>query len=165
MDIISKIITNGYILMIPILLWNIIFTSKLPSCYSPDTFNNNIPSSILICENIFRIIVFIFPLFLSFNFATEIGKKGLIIYCIGCLLYFSSWLILIYLPNSMWSKSIFGFAAPAYTPIIWLIGIAFLLDNYYFNLKYNAWHLIIPSIGFSFFHILHTITVYLRCTV
>lgn len=163
MDIISKITTNGFILMLPILLWNAIFTSKLPSCYHPETFKKSIPSAIFIGENIFRIIIFIFPLFLSFNFVTETGKKGLIIYCIGCVLYFSSWLLLIYLPDSVWSKSIFGFAAPAYTPIIWLTGIAFLLDNYYFDLKYNAWHLIIPSIGFCFFHLFHTSIGYVRC--
>lgn len=163
MNILLKIITNGYVLMLPILLWNVIYTSKLPSCYNPYTFNSGLPLPISIGENIFRVIVFIFPLLLTFNIASSNGKKGLVIYGVGCILYFASWLMLIYMPDSVWSKSIFGSTAPAYTPIIWLIGIAYLLDDYYFNIQYNKWHLIIPSILFSIFHLIHTLIIYFRC--
>lgn len=164
-NIFLKIITNGYVLILPILLWNIIFISKLPACYRPEYFNNNIPSFIFIGENILRAIVLIFPLLLTFNISSSQGKKGLIIYTIGCVLYFASWLMLIYLPDLAWSKSILVFTAPAYTPIIWLIGIAFLLDKYYFNFQYTKWQLIVPAILFTIFHVIHTVIVYLRCSV
>lgn len=137
MNLFLKIITNGYILILPIILWNIIFTPKLPTYYNPEYFNNNIPLFILIGENIFRTFILILPLLLTFNISSSQGKKGLIIYAISCILYFASWLVTIYLPDLVWSKSVFGFVAPAYTPIIWLIGISFLLDKYYFNLKYR----------------------------
>lgn len=90
------------------------------------------------------------------------GKKGLIVYSIGSVFYYLSRLFLMYAPNSWWSTSALGFIAPAYTPIIWLVGIGLMADSYYFKIKYTKWHYIIPSIIFSIFHITHTILVYMR---
>jgi hypothetical protein len=162
MSLIKAILTNGYITLIPIFAWNIIFVSKLPPTYDPKSFNNNIPSFLLIGENLFRTIIFVLPLLFKTNIATTQGKRGLIIYVIGTFLYFTSWLLQMYAPNSLLSKSVFGFAAPAYTPIIWLIGISLLADSYYFNFTYSKWHYILPCIVFSIFHIAHTYLVFLR---
>lgn len=159
---IRKIVTNGYMPMIPILLWNIVAVPKLPSAFDPQVFNSGIPLSVLIVENIFRTIVFILPLFLKINIDSQRGRQGLLIYIFGCLLYFASWLMLMYAPQSTWSNSIFGFAAPAYLPIIWLVGISFMAEAYYFKISYARWHLIVPSIIFSVFHITHTYLVYTR---
>ena len=45
-------------------------------------------------------------------------------YALGVLVYFASWLPLIYSSAAAWSKSAAGLLAPAYTPLIWLAGIA-----------------------------------------
>lgn len=164
MSIIKIILANGYIPIIPILAWNIIFTSKLPLAYNPKSFNSNIPLFLLIGENIFRTIIFILPIVFKINITTVQGKQGLFVYLFGSFLYYASWLFLIYSPNSSWSNSVFGFTAPAYTPIIWLIGISLMVDSYYFNITYTKWHFIIPCILFSIFHITHALVVYWRST-
>jgi hypothetical protein len=162
MNLMRKIISNGYILMLPILIWNLIFTSKLPPAYDPKNFNNDIPILIFIGENLFRSIIFILPLFMKLDIANKTGKQGFIVYSFGSLFYYLSWLMLIYTPNSLWSNSGFGFAAPAYTPIIWLIGISLMANSYYFKITYKRWHFIIPSMAFSFFHGAHAMWVSLR---
>jgi len=162
MDLLQKILSNGYIAIFPILVWNIFFTSKLPPAYAPELFNSNIPLTIIIGENLFRSIIFILPLFFRLNISSSLEKKGLIIYSSGVALYFSSWLMLIYASNSGWSSSVVGFAAPAYTPIIWLVGLSLLVDSYYFKMAYSKWHFILPSIAFSIFHVSHTVYVYNR---
>ena len=42
----------------------------------------------------------------------------------GLVIYYASWLPLIYLPETAWSTTAAGLLAPAYTPLIWLAGIA-----------------------------------------
>jgi len=162
MGLMQKILLNGYIAILPILFWNIFLTSKLPAAFDPKLFNSNIPLTIIIGENIFRSIIFLMPLFFRLNMTSSIDKKGLVIYSLGVTLYFASWLVLIYAPNSVWSNSILGFVAPAYTPIIWLIGLSLLVKSYNLNWVYSKWHYILPSIAFSIFHISHTVYVYNR---
>ncbi len=87
---------------------------------------------------------------------------GLGLYIVGLAVYFASWLALIYFPESWWSLSLFGFLAPAYTPITWLVGIALIGREFYFNLRYRLWFFLVPSIAFLVFHNAHTIIVYSR---
>jgi hypothetical protein len=162
MSIINKISSNGFVPIIPILVWNILFTSKLPPAFSPESFNRDIPLTIVIGENIFRSIVFLLPIFFRINLSSSIGKIGFFVFSIGTVLYFLSWLILIYFPDSGWSRSLFGFAAPAYTPLIWLVGLSLMADSYYFNIPFSKWHFILPSLGFFIFHLLHTFHVFKR---
>jgi hypothetical protein len=162
MNVIITILTNGYIPMIPILIWNIIFTSKLPAAYDPKSFNSNIPLFLITLENIFRSIIFVLPLFMKIDISSNIGKKGFYVYIIGSIIYYVSWLMLIYAPNLLWSRSIFGFAAPAYTPIIWLIGISLMANSYYFKITYSKWHFLLPCILFAIFHITHSVFIYMR---
>jgi len=162
MDLLRKILSNGYIVILPILIWNIILTSKLPSAYDQKLFNSNIPFTIIIGENIFRSIIFLLPLFFRLNISSSINKMGVITFTSGVALYISSWLMLIYAQNSGWSNSVLGFTAPAYTPIIWLIGLSLLVESYYFKWVYSKWHYILPSIAFTIFHVSHTVYVYNR---
>ena len=160
MNIVWKILSNGYVPIIPILVWNFLLASRLPAAYGPKLFDNNIPVLIIVGESIFRGVIFAMPLFFRLNIGSIPGKAGLILFSLGVGLYFSSWLALIYLPDSSWSTHVFGFAAPAYTPVIWLTGLSLMVDSYYFRLAYSKWHFIIPSILFSIFHIAHSVYVY-----
>ena len=162
MNVLRKITSNGYLPLVPVFAWNLMFASMLPQAYDPAHFDRGIPPAILTGENVFRAIIFSLPLFFSLNIKTAIGKKGLLLYCVGTVLYFSSWLALMFAPDSGWSTNLLGFAAPAYTPILWLTGLAMMAESYYFKLKYSKWHYLIPSIGFSIFHISHSILVFLR---
>ena len=91
-----------------------------------------------------------------------VGANTLILSVLFIMIVFSSWLMLIYAPNSGWSNSVLGFTAPAYTPIIWLVGLSLLVESYYFKQKYSKWHFILPSVAFSIFHVSHTVYVYNR---
>ena len=164
MNLLRRIMTNGYILIFPIIIWNISFFSYLPSSYAPSNFNSDIPLWIIVGENLFRMVLFIFPLFVQVNIKISFGNKGLIIYLLGILIYFSSWLAIIISPSSVWSSSVLGYSAPAYTPIIWILGLSMMVDSYYFKyrLNYSKWHFLLPSLSLIGFHISHAIYVYNR---
>jgi len=162
LKLIKFFLKNGYMPIAPILLWNIFLTSKLPAEYDPATFNSNIPLLVIILENIFRSIIFILPLFFIIDLESKNSKKGLLIYIAGSIAYYCSWLMLIFASTSAWSKSIFGFTAPSYTPIIWLIGTGLMAKSYYFKISYSKWHYIIPASLFTVFHFMHTVIVYMR---
>jgi hypothetical protein len=64
------------------------------------------------------------------------------------LIYFASWLPLIYARETAWSKSAAGLLAPAYTPLIWLAGIA---------LVGGSWPYALASLLFVGLHVYHHI--------
>ncbi|NOQ73074.1 MAG: hypothetical protein GQ574_13790 [Crocinitomix sp.] len=122
----KKYIANCFLLLLPIFLWNIILIDKLPKGYSPAIFEKDIPAFVTYGEIIMRVLVFALPLIMVLSFKTQLQKIGLFIYSVGVLLYFSSWLVMIISPESDWSQSLIGFMAPAYTTIVWFIGIALI---------------------------------------
>lgn len=162
MNLLRNIISNGFIPVIPILIWNLLFTSKLPPALGSESFNRGVPFFILLGENIFRSIFFLFILFIKLESKTASGRMGVRIYSIGIFLYFLSWLLLMYFPNSSWSNSIIGFSAPAVTPFVWMLGISLMAESFYFKLPFLKWYLIIPSLLFILFHTAHTVLVYQR---
>ena len=165
MNNVKKILANGYLPLTPVLLWNILLVDYLPMELRPEFFNLDIPSFILWGENIFRTLIFMFPLFFVLDVKGEVGGRGLIIYMVGVLIYFMSWGALILWPDSAWSNSVLGFTAPAYTPLIWLAGLAFMTKGYYFNLSYKKWHYLIPMFFFFVFHLSHALYVYFRSSI
>lgn len=146
---------NCFILLIPIFIWNVLFTKSLPKNYTL-----KISDKLEVFENIFRILAFVIPLVMKISFETNIQKIGLGIYILGIIIYFISWLMQIYLVNSLWSRSIYGFLAPAYTTFIWFLGIALIGKQSYFNLPYLSIIYLIVAILFVAFHTLHTYNVF-----
>lgn len=161
-SIISKVLSNGYSLILPILLWNILLARYLPPAYEIKSFNTNIPSVISTGELIGRILIFGFPLLMQLNFSGTSGKAGLVIYAVGLLIYFLSWLLIIVFPQSVWSTSMLGFTAPAYTIIIWLVGFSILSDSFYFKIPFSKWYLIVSTMIMTGFHFSHAFYVWHR---
>jgi hypothetical protein len=159
---IKKCSLNCFLLTIPIMLWNVFLTKKLPKAFQSEIFWDDIPSFLTYGENVSRIIVFILTFLMPLSILSSTQKKGLFLYISGSILYFASWLILIYFPDSGWSNSILGFMAPAYTPFLWLTGIGLIGNSFYFNLTYRRWQFIGTSLVFLTFHNLHTLTIYYR---
>ncbi|MCY7293156.1 MAG: hypothetical protein LH615_13340 [Ferruginibacter sp.] len=155
-----KYFFNFFILTIPILIWNILLTNKLPETTKPEILLQNISPFLIYGENIIRVTVFALMVFMPIQISKKIQKQGLLLFLFGTLLYFASWLVLIYYPDSLWSKSTFGVLSPAYTPLLWLIGIGLIGDSFYFNLPYNRWIFISLSIVFLVFHNIHTYKIY-----
>lgn len=151
---------NCFLLLLPILLWNVIFMKSLPVQFQKNIFWHNIPSYIRIPENILRIVVFLCPLLMKFTISENHQKLGLILYIIGVFLYFLSWIMQIYFPQSAWSKSIWGFTAPAYTTLIWFAGIGMIGNSLFINIPFPYSVYLGISLVFVFFHSAHAYIVY-----
>jgi hypothetical protein len=160
--LITNYLLNCMLLLVPIVAWNIIFFGKLPALYSPKIFEKDIPLFIACGENFFRLFVFILPVLMPIRIETQSQKFGLSLYIAGTLIYFISWLVQMYFPQCAWSLSVFGFLAPAYTPLIWLIGIGLIGSTLYFSSPYRSWMYIAISIIFLGFHLSHALTVFMR---
>jgi hypothetical protein len=158
----KKYSLSCFLLTIPILVWNSLLTTKLPTEFQAKIFKKDIPVFLTYGENISRLVVLMLPVLMPLRILTRTQKKGLFIYIGGILLYFASWLALIYFPDSIWSNNILGFTAPAYTPLLWLIGIGLIGDSFYFNLPYKRWFYMLIVIIFLVFHNIHVITIYFR---
>ena len=153
---------NCFLLTLPVLIWNLILTTKLPPAYQPNVFGHSIPPWITYGETTFRSIVFLLALLMPLGLATDTQKKGLFLYTIGLLAYFASWVPLIYFPASSWSQSWPGFMAPAYTPFVWLTGIGFIGHSFSINLRFHRWYFLLMALLFILFHTLHTYLIYSR---
>jgi hypothetical protein len=159
---ILKYMLNCFILLIPIFLWNILFAASLPRGYSMEFFWKDIPPIIGTTENILRIIAFFLPLLMPLTVKTKRQKIGMSIYLAGVAIYFLSWVLQIYLPESALSSSLFGFLAPAYTTIIWLIGIGLIGDKLFVRVPYKPIIYMAISTGFVVIHTTHAYMVYIR---
>ncbi len=161
-DTIKKYSLNCFLLTLPIMIWNIVLTNKLPKDFQPDIFWKDIPVLLIYAENTSRILVFIFTLLMPLSITTSMQKRGLILYVGGTIIYFVSWLVLIYFPDTRLSHNVFVFMAPAYTPLLWLTGIGLIGNSFYFKLHYRRSFFILAVVIFLMFHNFHTITIYLR---
>ncbi len=161
-ETIKKYLLNCLLLMVPIILWNVFLIDKLPHHYQPDLFWKDIPVWLKYGENISRVLVFMLTMLMPLRIYTVTQKRGLILYGVGVIVYFASWLVLIYCPDSGWSSTISGFMAPAYTPLLWLTGIGLIGNSFYFNLPYRRWVFILISVIFLVFHNWHTLIVFFR---
>lgn len=111
-------------LMVPLLAWNIVLAPKIT--LDKVISDSNSPIWLLVAEHITRIIVFVFPLLLPLRLQDTISKTGLAIYIVGTLIYFASWIPLIWIPASIWSQSAAGLLAPRLTPLLLFLGIAMI---------------------------------------
>jgi hypothetical protein len=153
---------NCFLLTIPILLWDYLFTDMLPKAVQPENFWKDIPSYIINIENISRLMMFVMISFMPIQIVNSVQKKGLGLYILGTLLYFASWLMLMYFTTNEWSKSVLGLLAPAYTPVFWLIGIGLIGNSYFFNIPFKRWWYFLVVVIFLIFHNLHTYLIYFR---
>lgn len=144
------------------MVWNVALTKDLPQGFQPETFWKDIPVFLKYAENISRTVVFMLTLLMPFRIETNTQKKGLFIYIGGIIIYFASWLALIYFPDSGWSNHLVGFTALAYTPLLWLTGIGLIGNSFYFRLPFRRWYFISASVIFLIFHNIHAITIYCR---
>lgn len=159
---IRYLLLNCFTLLIPILLLNVLYADKLPAAYQMDFFWEDIPWYIAIIENISRIVVFVLPLILRLEFKSQQQKVGFAIYIIGVLLYFLSWMMQILYPDSDWSTSVFGFMAPAYSTILWLLGIGLIGVKSWLKIPYHYLVYIFVAFIFVVFHSIHSYIVFDR---
>ncbi len=162
MVMILHYVWNCFWLIIPVLVMNGLLMGKLPNIYQPEVFSDHIPIWIVVGENAFRTATVLLPLLMPLQVGRPGQKAGLALYLAGLVIYFASWAMQIWIPQSAWSTSRWGFMAPSYTPPIWLVGIALVGDSLYVPFPYTPWIYIGLSAAFLAFHNLHTWIVYSR---
>lgn len=119
----KRIFQNCFILLIPVFIWNITLSHHLPIGYTSKEIWDSVPNWLSTLENMMRAFAFLMPLFMIFSIKLSTQKWGFSIYFIGILIYFGSWSMQMFCEESKWSQSLIGFMAPAFTTIIWFIGI------------------------------------------
>lgn len=157
---IRKYLLNCFLLLIPLFLWNILLVGFLPEAYSPDVFWREIPNWIGYSENILRMSVFVLPVIMIFSLKTRLQKIGFIIYLVGIVIYFSSWIIAIIYPQSNWTTSLIGFMAPAYTTILFFVGIGLIGNTSFLKFSNISIIYIGLSVLFVAFHSAHAYIVF-----
>ena len=91
------------LLLIPASLWNIALTGQLPAPFSPAEFSRGIPAALAAAENGLRVAVFAIPFLMPLDLALPGTAQALVVYAVGTLVYFASWLALMLFPASTWS--------------------------------------------------------------
>ena len=150
-----KYLLNCFILALPVLIWNVVLTDKLPAAFQPGIFRRDISPLIMLVENVSRSMLFLIMLLFPLQMTDRLQRRGLLVYLAGLLMYFSSWLMIIYFPDTPWSRSRSGFLAPAYTPLIWLAGIGMLSGKPFIALPFIKQSYLIIAIVFTIFHCEH----------
>ncbi|MDJ0754984.1 MAG: hypothetical protein QNJ45_15785 [Ardenticatenaceae bacterium] len=125
--ILSRWLTSGFLLLVPVLIWNALFFSKLPPVYNSDA---GVPGWLLVAEGALRLVVFAWPLLLIISWGKGISKVGLILYLTGSLVYYAAWLVQIYAPSSALAGFPLVALAPAWVPLIFMSGIGLMAESW-----------------------------------
>ncbi|MFN7941628.1 MAG: hypothetical protein U0X73_08495 [Thermoanaerobaculia bacterium] len=150
------------LLLIPAFAWNLALFDLLPPAFSKASFGQGIPAYLTTVENVARAVLFTLPFFMPLELATPVQRRGLALFTAGTLVYFASWLALIIWPSSVWSTSAAGFMAPAYTPLLWLSGLALVGRRLFWGHAYRWWYYLLIAALFLTAHIWHTAIVHAR---
>lgn len=135
---------NCFWLIVPLLVWNLIYGPKLTD--PRITSDARSPAWLLIAENLTRIGVFILPLLIPLQLRESVSKIGWVVYVAGTLIYFVSWLPLLFFSDSAWSNSPLGLLAPALTPLLSFLGIALIGQSWSYGIfaaafiAVHTWH-------------------------
>ncbi len=125
-------------------------------------FWRDIPTPLVWIENALRMLVFTLPFAMPLQIATKTQRCAFKVFMLGTLVYFASWLALMYLPESAWSLSMLGSFGPAYTPMLWLPALAVLGKRLFWGNFYRSWMYLLLCIGFLAAHITHVAIVHIR---
>jgi hypothetical protein len=164
LDAMRPYLATCFWLVVPILIFNLLFSRDLPAAYQSAIFWNQIPRAIAWPENGLRLAALLLPLGMRLDVRSRRGKAGLGVYLVGVAVYFSSWGALILSPNCAWSTSAVGFLAPAWTPIAWFLGILLLSgERLLIPVRfYQPWMFGLLAGAFLVFHNLHAGLVFSR---
>lgn len=150
-------------LWVPPLVASFTLWPSLGAAYQPEEFWRDIPGVLGLVEHATRIAVIALSVIMVLEWRTPTQQWGMLVYLVGLALYIGcQWLIVID-PTGPWARSVFGFLAPAYTPLIWMVGIGMIGERVMIpNLPWRRW--IFYSLGAVFLgaHIAHASLVYLR---
>ena len=135
---------NCFWLILPVLAWNILLGPRITD--PRITSDAHSTRWLLVSENIARLLVFALLLLIPFQAKDTLSRSGLLVYILGTLVYFASWLPLLLAPHSPWSNSTPGLLAPRLTPFLSFLGIAIIGASWPYGLVsavfifLHTWH-------------------------
>ena len=154
--ILRVVLLNGFVLIVPVVMVNLLLFDRLPpAMFGRDVFWQRIPPVIALGENILRVVIIAVPLLIPLRWR----PAGLGVYAVGLALYVGSWVALVGWPDSAWSTSAAGLLAPAYTPIVWAVGIGLIARSRLGNHVLPGWLYPVSAILFTAFHLTHAAVV------
>lgn len=156
------VLRNGALLIIPPLIITFGLWGALPVAYSPEVFWQDIPRWLGLLENIFRILVFSIPGILYFGKSEPGQSLGWTLYITGLCIYLASYLAQIVFPASGWSQGALGFTAPAWSTLVWFMGIGLVCTRSWLPIPWHRAVYFGSAVLFLIFHIWHTALVYLH---
>jgi hypothetical protein len=151
---------NGFLLMVPVMIWDSLLAASLPAVYGNSAEWQAANPGLAVGENLFRWLVVLLPILMPIRLPTRRRRIGLVVWAVGTVAYFASWVAVIAWPESAWSLSAFGFLAPAYLAFPWLVGIGMMSDRLYVRSQYRWWQYVILSAAFTVFHTAHFVTIW-----
>jgi len=156
-------LANCFWLMLPPMAISGLLGGDLPPVFQAETFWQDIPIWISWTENLSRILLIGLTVIMPFSAVTSRQRWGFAAYSLGLVLYGLAWWTLIVLPDTSWSTSFIGFAAPAYVPLIWLLGIGLVGSRGEGAGRRTAsWLYFASAIVFLVSHNVHTLLIYAR---
>lgn len=150
------------LLILPILAWNLVCARHLPPQFHSAVFDHEIPSLVSASEKVLRAVIFVLPFFMPLDLTTATQQRGLWLFVGGALVYMLAWMPLMVAPRSAWSTSRAGFLAPAYTPLLWLVGLGLTGSRFYVPVPFTAWMYPLLASAFVAVHAIHVNLVYTR---
>jgi hypothetical protein len=139
---------NCFWLILPLLAWNLALGPRIAQDAIPSDAHS--PKWLLIAENIVRILVFALPVLMPLpgraDWQSALPWAGLVVFILGTLVYFASWLPLLFAPVAAWSNSPAGRLALRLTPSRSFLGIALLGGSWSYGILaatficFHTWH-------------------------
>ena len=120
--------SNGFLLVIPVLIWNVVFWRLLPAGAGTSV---PVPASLQWAEHILRAMVFGIPVLLTIQSRGSLGRVGWAVYLAGIVAYFASWIPWL---EGYESDAITLLLGPYLTPMLVFAGIATLSRSWMYAL-------------------------------
>ncbi|MEZ4449916.1 MAG: transglutaminase domain-containing protein [Nannocystaceae bacterium] len=116
-----RLLRCGAWTLAPILAWNLALAARLPPVFSDDAA---IPGALRLVEALGRVFVVGAPFALILGADDRWRRRGLVLYLVGALAYFASWLppLLGGAPSWIW-------IGPWVLPALWLVGIGLMAGS------------------------------------
>ena len=136
---------------------------RLPPAYQPDMFGEGIPAWLDSAEHVSRLALIALSAFMVLQFDGQRQRLGLAIYVIGLACYAASYWAQIAAPDSGWSRSVLGFAAPAYTTALWIAGIGLIGERWFLpQSDWLGWAFLVLAAAFVVTHTSHAALIHHR---
>ncbi len=152
-----QLIQNRFWLLVPVLVLDLALTGRLPPPLAPGSAAPQLPAWLGVAEWGLRIVVLGLPLLMPLSLRTPGARPGLVVYGVGLAAYVAAWVSVVWAPTSAWSTSAVGLSAPAWTSILFLVGVGW--GSSVRSLPgYRPWMYLVAAAAFT---VAHTVPVLL----